>query len=161
MRDIKIGIMGKGRAGKDEMAEFLVKHYGLNYKGTTSTAISRKVAKIRGITFEEAHALRHEERFYWRALGDKMRENDHAALAKEVLENSNFLVGVRAQVEIEEVIRLELCDIIYWVDRPSAPFDPTLGFDASFCDVVIQNHWGIPEFHRRIERIAKSFGLLR
>ena len=157
---MKIGIMGPSRSGKDEMAEWFLQYTKLRYAGTTSTVISREVARREGISYEEAHAKRHPNKIYWRALGDEMRAHDPAALARAVLENSDMLVGVRAAVEIDQVIKEQLVDIIFWIDRPGIPFDPTIEFNSEKCHLVIQNHWGLSEYYHRLAMIAKSLGVL-
>jgi len=159
MKKLTLGIIGPSRAGKDEAAEWFVNHCGLKYNGTTSVVISRKVAMREGITFAQAHAQRHERKMYWRALGDKLRANDPAYLAKEILNpDSNLLVGVRARIEMIEVRRLKLCDLVIWVDR-DVPNDPTLEFGPELCDIVIQNRWDVPSYHSRLEKLALALGL--
>jgi hypothetical protein len=125
-KKLTLGIMGPGRSGKDEAAEWLAANTTLTYAGTTSVAISREVARRERIGFAEAHAQRHERRGYWRALGDEMRAHNASALAEEMLKDSTLLVGVRARIEMQAIIEKRLCDLVIWVDRPGIPHDPTL-----------------------------------
>lgn len=160
MSPFVIGIFGPSRSGKDEAAEWFVNECGLCYNGTTSVAISREVARREGISFQDAHNQRHERKIYWRQLGDEMRVHDPAALARIVLsDNGNLLVGVRANIELNAVIRERLTLINIWIDRPSAPFDPTMGFGPDSCDIIIPNRWGIEEYHRRLWALARILGL--
>ena len=154
-----LGIMGPGRSGKDEAAEWFVKNRGLRYSGTTSVAISKRVAELEDISFEEAHSVRHERREYWRWLGDQMREDDPAALARIVREGSDMLVGVRAKVELKQVRKEKLCDLIIWIDRPGIPIDPTIEFGPELCDIIIPNWWGLREYHERLKILSKSLKL--
>jgi hypothetical protein len=157
--NMKLGIMGRGRSGKDEAADLFIKCFGLKYGGSTSVIISKEVAKRENLSFEEAHAQRHIRRQYWYDLGNEMRKDDPAALVRAVMQNSDMIVGVRDGEEMQTLKEENLCDLIVWVDRPSAPFDPTLKFDSSYCDIVIQNHWGLNEYHSRLFRLGLSLGL--
>jgi hypothetical protein len=160
-KPLTLGIMGPGRAGKDEAAEWLVEHTTLTYGGTTSIAISREVARREGISFLEAHAQRHDRRAYWRALGDEMRAHNPSALAEEMLKDSTLLVGVRARIEMQSVIEKRLCDLIIWVDRPGIPHDPTLEFGPELCDFTINNWWDVKEYHRRWQNLATTLGVMK
>jgi hypothetical protein len=161
MREIMtLGIMGPGRAGKDEAAEWLVANTTLTYAGSTSIAISREVARRENITFDEAHAQRHARRIYWRALADEMRAHNPSALAEEMLQGSTLLVGVRARVEMQAVIAKKLCDLVVWVDRPGIPPDPTLEFGPELCDITIHNWWDVPEYLRRWRNLATTLGVM-
>jgi hypothetical protein len=159
-KKLTLGIMGPGRSGKDEAAEWLAANTTLTYAGTTSVAISREVARREGIGFAEAHAQRHARRGYWRALGDEMRAHNASALAEEMLKDSTLLVGVRARIEMQAVIEKRLCDLVIWVDRPGIPHDPTLEFGPELCDFTIHNWWDVPEYLRRWRNLATTLGVM-
>lgn len=155
-----IGIFGPSTCGKDEAAEFLAREFGLIYHGTTSVVISRQIAKEEGRTLAQTHTRRHARKLEWRAKGDQMREHDPAALAREILgTDGNLLVGVRASIEMETVIKERLTDYNLWIDRPSVNFDPTMGFGPDICDAIIPNWWGIREYHIRLWAFARLIGL--
>lgn len=161
MREIiTLGIMGPGRAGKDEAAEWLAANTTLTYAGTTSVAISREVARREGISFEMAHVQRHARRGEWRQIGDEMRAHNPSALAEEMLKDSTLLVGVRARVEMQAVIEKRLCNLVIWVDRPGIPHDPTLEFGPELCDFTIHNWWDVPEYLRRWRNLADTLGVM-
>lgn len=151
--------MGPGRSGKDTASDYIQAHTSLRYSGTTSTIISRRIAEERGVTFEEAHAVRHAERDLWRAKGDEMRAHDPAALARVVLREGDILTGVRARCEMQAVRDEGLVDLVLWIDRPGIPEDPTQEFGPELCDAIVPNWWGIPEFHGRLERLLRAFGI--
>lgn len=154
-----IGIMGVGRSGKDTAAEWLVEHTNLKYRGSTSIIISEEIARRENITFEEAHSQRHERREYWRMVGDEMRIHDSAALAREVLKDSNLIVGIRSYLEMEKIKQERLCDIIIWISRLDVAVDPTIEFGSEMCDIVIENHWGFEEYYERLNNLSKILGL--
>jgi len=153
-----LGIMGPSRSGKDEAASFFVQHFSLRYSGSTSIVISREVAKREGISFREAHDQRHERKQYWYDLGNEMRRDDPAYVAREAMKDSDILVGLRDGEELETIRKENLCELIIWIDR-IVPFDPTLKFDSSYCDIVIQNHWTLEDYHRRLMRVGLAMGL--
>lgn len=157
---MKLGIFGPGRSGKDEAAEWFVRECNLTYHGTTSVIISREIARREGNSFSLTHSERHSRREEWRTLGDEMRKDDPAALARAILKkDGELLVGVRAGVELHQVIKERLTDINIWIDRPAAPFDPTMGFGPDSCDIIIPNWWGLKEYHTRLWAFARFAGL--
>ncbi len=154
---IVVGIQGPGRAGKDDAAKWLCENTALRFQGTTSIPISRQIAYEEGITFEEAHAFRHERRALWRAKGDWMRRNDPAALGRLVLINSNLIVGIRAHCEMQAMLNEKLIDVNFWIDRPNQPGDPTLEFGPQLCHSIVPNWWDVPTYLERWSVIAKSY----
>lgn len=156
---MKLAIVGPGRAGKDEAARWLSARTRLHYALSTSEVIAPEIARRKGIAVTEAFANRHRDRDEWRRVGDEMRARDPAALARKTLAAGDICVGIRARVEIEAVIRERLVDLVVWVDR-DVPEDPTLEYGAEMVDVVILNHWGVEELHGRLERLARTWGVL-
>jgi hypothetical protein len=156
-----IGIMGKGRVGKDRGADWLTANYGLNYYGSTSYLISEEIARRDGISFKEAHNIRHIERDRWRRVGDEMRLEDPAALAREIIRRgSNLLVGIRSYGEMEAIRREKMCDIVLWIDKPDVDEDPTLEFGPEMADIVIYNWWGLDEYYAKLNVWADTCNLL-
>lgn len=158
---VKVGIYGPSRSGKDIAAAYLAAHTRLRYWGPTSKVIAPHAAERLGMNAVEAYRLRHANRPLWRQIGDELRANDPAFLARVTLQRGDINVGVRARVEIEAVRRERLVDIAVWVDRAGIPDDPTLEFGPEMCDVLLPNHWGIPELHGRLRNLALSWGVLK
>lgn len=156
---MKIAIVGPGRSGKDEAAHWFRDHTGLRYFGPTSMVITPHAAMRLGLSLDEAYARRHEDRALWRKIGDELRAHDSAHLARTTLNAGDIVVGVRARVEMEAVQSESLVDLTLWISREVPP-DDTLEFGSEVADVVIENHWDLPAFHRRLERLARSWGLL-
>lgn len=142
------------------MADWLKAHSRCRYSFSTSAAIAPYVAGQIGITTAEAFARRHEDRELWRRVGDALRADDPAFLARKTLAGGDLSVGIRARVEIEAVQRERLVDLTLWVDR-AVPPDPTLEFGPEMADVVIQNHWGLSELYARLAKFANALGILR
>lgn len=157
---MKIAICGPGRVGKDVVAEYLSSRHKFVYAGSTSVVISREVARREGITFEEAHAQRHDRRDDWFRIGNELRAIDKARLAREVLCDGDLCVGVRDYDEMAAVRDEELVDLAIWVDRP-VPFDPTLKYTSALCDIILPNHGTLADLYRRLDRLAKTWRLTR
>jgi hypothetical protein len=146
--------------GKDEAAQWFAKNTILRYWGATSEVILPHAAKRLGISRERAWETRHECRGIWRAIGDEIRKDDPAALARETLIAGDICVGVRARVEMEAVISEELVDFVLWIDNPGVPKDETLEFGRELADAVIPNDGTLQRFHTRLERLATAWGLM-
>ena len=157
---MKIAIVGRGRAGKDATAAWLSANTTLHYALSTSQVIAPHAAKRLGLSVDEAFRRRHEDRELWRRLGDELRRDDPARLARETLAVGDLCVGVRARVEMEAVISEGLVDLVLWVDRDVPP-DLTLEFDAGLADVILPNHGTVAELHGRLRRLARALGVLR
>ena len=157
---MKIAIVGPGRSGKDEIADWLKTHTTLRYWGSCSQVILPYAAAEQGIGEAEAWATRHANRDLWFRIGNRLRTGDHAALARKTLENGDICVGVRARAEMQSVIDEGLVDLVLWVSRRGTPDDPTLEFGPELADIVIGNHWGLSELHGRLAKLAKSWGVL-
>ena len=159
---LRLCIVGPGRSGKDVAAEWLVANTTLRYGGPCSWFIASHIASQDGVTREQAYAARHRDvatRERWRAAGDKLREQDPAALARASLADGDLVVGVRAAVEMAATRCLT--DFIIWIDRPGIPDDPTLEFGEEVADVILPNRWGLAEYHERLKRLATALGIVQ
>ncbi|WP_406698551.1 DUF4406 domain-containing protein [Singulisphaera sp. Ch08] len=149
---MRIAISGPGRSGKDVAADFLTR-YGFRYSGSTSHVITREIARREEITFEAAHEQRHDRRMKWYAVGNDLRKHDPAHLVREVLKTDDLVVGVRDWIEMKTARDEGLVDLVLWIDR-DVPRDPTLTYGKELADIVIPNHWGLKEFHKRLDLVA-------
>lgn len=140
-------VVGMGRSGKDESAK-LIRHAGprfkdnseqLGYAGSTSKLIYHLVAEDLQIEPEVAYQDRHQHRVFWYEWCNGFREHDPSLLAKMALADGDLVVGLRDFLELEAVRRYNLADMIYWVDNPRVPVDPTVAFGPEDCDVSIVN----------------------
>lgn len=150
---MRLAIVGPSRCGKSHAAHWLARNTSLLYWGSCSRVILPHAAAHLGISEAAAFACRHEHRPLWRALGDALRRDDPAHLARKTLEHGDLCVGVRSLVEIEAVRAEGLCDLIVWVER-DVPADDTLEYDSSKADIIVENRWDLPAFHRRLDRLA-------
>jgi hypothetical protein len=157
---MKLAIVGPSRCGKDVAARWFAEHTPLRYSKSTSQVIAPHAAARLGLSAEEAFARRHEDRDLWFKLGCELRRDDPAYLAREVLRDGDLVVGVRDRAEMEATIREGLVDLVIWIDR-DVPVDPTLTYGRELADVVIENRWSLADLHRRLDRLASTWGLPR
>lgn len=158
---MKIAICGPGRAGKDEAAHWFNANTSLRYFGfSTSMAITPHAAKHLGISEEEAFARRHRDRELWYELGNNLRQNDKAFLARQTFEHGDIAVGIRDREELQTIIDEGLVDLAIWIDR-DVPADPTLKYGPESCDIIVQNRSCISEFHTKLNRLAACLGILK
>jgi hypothetical protein len=155
--------VGHGRAGKDTACEHLARVTGLRNAGTTSKYLAEYVAAKLGLPAAEAYARRHESdamRTFWYEAGNELRQKGPTTLVRTALEHGPITGGVRDLAEVVAAREEGLVDIVVWVSNPRVPADPTVKFTSEQCDLVIENHWSLAEFHRRIERFAAFAGLI-
>lgn len=157
---MKLAIVGPGRCGKDTAAEWFAQRTILRYWGSCSQVILPEAARRLGLSEAEAWKRRHEDRKFWRELGDEMRKDDPAALARVTLEKGDLCVGVRSHVEMRAVLDQKLVDLTVWIHRPNVPNDPTLEFGRGLADVVIENAGTLTDFHGKLYNLAATLGVL-
>lgn len=156
-----LAIVGRGRCGKDTAGEFLRDNYCLNFVGGCSWAGREYVAERLGLSVEEAWETRHLRRVEWYNLLNEYRRTDPARLIRKVLEENDFVCGVRDGDELRAAKAEGLIDLIVWVERAQAPFDPTLMFGPEEADVIVANHLDIADYHAKWRRLADGLGLPR
>jgi hypothetical protein len=151
---VKLGIYGPGRAGKDEVAHHLVDAHGFRYYGPTSFVIASELARRTGRPFDELYGSRHADRETWATVGDELRRDDPAFLARKVLERGDLVVGVRRRIEARAI--RGLLDAVWWIERPGIPDDPTLDFGPEECDLVLRNDGALGDLHTRIDSLIRD-----
>lgn len=167
---MKLLFVGHGQAGKDHALSHLENISVLKNAGTTSFYLAKYIAQRKGCSVEEAYRGRRDERELWYKTGNEIREGDPAKLLKEAFAVGDMLTtddelhcvgtgGLRDFAEIKAA--KDVADLIIWVANMWVPVDPTLKFTSRECDIVIENHWGIPEYNERLHRFAKTWGLLK
>lgn len=158
----RILFCGHGRAGKDTACEYLATITTLRNAGTTSKYLAEYVATKLGLPVEEAYARRHESdemRMVWYNAGNELREQGPTTLIRRALEHGEITGGVRDLAEVRAAREESLIDLIIWVENVRVKLDPTVKFSEKECDLVIQNNWGVREFHDKIMRLARFAGL--
>lgn len=158
----RILVCGPGRAGKDTALDYLASITTLRNAGSTSKYITPYAAGQLGISEAEAYRRRNESdemRERWRQLGDEYRRDDPALFVRMALRHGDMTGGCRTVEEIEAVRAEHLVDLIVWINNPRVPHDPSLKFSIEAADVIIPNHWSLPEFEQRLRRFSWFAGL--
>lgn len=158
----KIIFVGAGRSGKDEACKYLAKITPLRNAGTTSLYLAKYVAERLGVTEAEAYARRHESdemRTLWYNIGNEIREGDPLKLLKEALAFGELTGGLRDVAEVRAARESGVADLIVWISNRRVAPDPTMTFGSEECDIVVENHWSLEEYHKRLERLARMVAL--
>lgn len=156
---MKLLFVGYGRCGKDTAGEYLDQVSSLRFAGTTSKYLTKYVAAEMGVSEEFAYLHRHENRDTWKRIGDEIRDGDPGKLIREALEHGEITGGVRDIAEVQYAKDSGIVDAIIWIENTNKPVDPTVTFSPREADFVVQNNWGLPEFHRRLWRLAVILGI--
>lgn len=159
---LKLLILGKGRHGKDTVAEILRDEYGLSFM-SSSLACAEKVVypaikdthNYRSV--EECFNDRHNHRELWAQLISAYNYADPSRLAREILSECDVYVGMRSQREFEAA--RHLFDHIIWVDAslrlPDAEDSTMLiKWEPSF--YTIYNNYGIPELQSAVYEVMAN-----
>ena len=139
----KVLILGHGRHGKDTLAEYLEKYFGIPFISSSFGAAEAIFAGLQYFTdfkyeyVEDAFEDRHNYRPLWKQLITEYNADDKARLCKEILSKSDCYVGMRCKEEYEA--SKHLFDLVIWVDASEriGYIDPTMGieFDDSMFHV--------------------------
>lgn len=157
-KNLKLAILGNGRAGKDTCGAWFGEHTNLKYVGSTSEVVCPLIAQELGISPEEAWNSRHNNRQFWYEWCNEYRKEDPAKLAKYCLSRGDMVVGLRDKIELYACKEEDLFDLIIWVDR-DVPEDKTVTFSREDCDIMISNRGSFEELYGKLARLAKSLGL--
>lgn len=155
---MKICVVGKGRSGKDTICQYLAEATGLRFEGTTSLFLAEYVAEKKGCSAEEAYKVRHsspEERMLWFDTANEIREKDPLKLVRRALVKSDITGGLRCDKEMLAAIKAGVFDLVLWVERKEIPEDPTMKFDSSYADLIIENNQDLEHLYFKLDKIAK------
>jgi hypothetical protein len=155
----KVMVVGHSGAGKDTACLYLASITHLRFAGTTSLFLARHVAARLGVSREQALRGRHANRNLWSRIGNEIRRRDPGLLIREALEHAEITGGVRGIEEIQACRTERLVDLIVWVANDRVPKSSTLKFDERDCDVVVENHGSLEDFHSNLLGLARFAGL--
>lgn len=162
---MKIAICGPGESGKDTAADWLADNTSLRFGGSTSAYAALIVAAVlcplhgyRSVT--ECFADRRNHREEWARIIADYNRPDGLTLYREILAETGLLVGVRRADEWAAVRAAGLIDLAVWIERPSAPPDPTCELTEQDCDVTIVNDGTVDDLFAQLRALAASWRLL-
>lgn len=157
---MKLLFVGHSRCGKDEAGIWLSRNTTLSFAGTTSKFLAPYVAEHLQIPEHEAYQRRHEPgmRETWHLIGKRVRHEDPGCLMRQAFAAGDVSGGVR---DFEEIVNAhDHCDLIVWVER-DVPKDPTLEFDSTYADIVIENLWSLERYYEKLQALANTLGILK
>ena len=161
--NLKLGICGWGRAGKDTAAEHLALVTPLVYTAGTSYWARflvfdhyQKTHPGRYANPDECWHDRHNNRDEWAEIIGQYNRDDPVKLYRDCLEEQNFLTGVRWLHEQRALKQADLCDLWIWIENKRVKRDQTCQITAEDCDITILNNSTPEDFRRRLERFARG-----
>ena len=156
---MKIFVIGHGRHGKDTVAEFIQRHYGLTFESSSmfcAAKVCRPWMAGLGVNYdsiEECYADRHNHRVEWYNAIMEFNQDDPSRLSKEIFTFYDMYVGIRSRTEF--LAARHLSDLAIWVDgferRPEP--DPTCMILKSDCDIVLDNNGTLEEQGFKLTRL--------
>lgn len=155
----RILFVGYGRAGKDEAAFYVSSKTRLRYAGSFSWAALPHMANFLGLHPQVAWDTRSKHRETWKNELDQLRKQDQCFLARKVLATGEVTAGLRDKAEIDAVKAEKLFDHILWIHRRGIPVDPTVTFGPEDCDLELENHGTLEEFHAALDKLIVQLGL--
>ncbi len=162
-----LSFTGMGRSGKDTAAELLNEElqqvkFRHNFKPTYAGSTSKSVLPFMSHTLKMNEEVlfneRHEHRRFWIDYCIMLRKNDPTLLARMLLAESDYLVGLREKIEITSVIDARVAAVHIWIERPGTPVDETVLFEAADCPLRLLNDKGLEEFRAKIKLLVPLFG---
>ena len=158
---IKLGICGKGRAGKDTAAEFLTTVTKMRYLAGTSLWYKDQVFSWyeanRPGSYPDAMSCwkdRHSDRELWAQIIGDINEDDPVEAYSRCLSEQDFLVGLRWRSEFLRVKKAGIVDAWLWVENPRSKDDKTCEITADDCDFVVLNNLDLQTYLERLSGIA-------
>lgn len=159
----KLLILGHKRMGKDTMAEFLNKEFGISFSSSSRAAtelfiFNKLKDRFNYKNINECFNDRFNYRDIWYQLICEYNKYDKTRLAKEVLKTSDIYVGMRDWDEVVACKKENLFDLIIWVDASERlPLEDSSSFTIDKClaDVIIDNNGSEEEFKQRVINFGK------
>ena len=149
MSDIpKILIIGNSQAGKSTLAKMIGDHFSCSFMGTSRAIYDKLIADCvsvcTNIVYHKCmYRLKLSPKYgdlfrkFLFDAGNRMREDDPAALVKICLSYTNIVEGVRTKEEFQAC--KQLFDSVIWVDRPSTEPNETDELREEDADTVFDN----------------------
>lgn len=151
-----VAFNGYGRAGKDTAAEYVGKltRERVIYGGSSSWRGMPIMAAMVGIPAEELYKIRHLHRDFMIKAFHAIRGDDYSFLVRLALGAADIVVGVRGEMELDEIVRQKIVHLNVWVDNRRVEVDKTVEYSAEDCDVIIPNHGSKLDYYERVNRLA-------
>ncbi len=156
---MKLFVIGHGRHGKDTVAEFIQKNYGLSFESSSMFCAEHVVApwlEKMGITYdslEKCYEDRVNHRMDWYEAIRSYNKEDESRLSTAIFANYDMYVGIRSRVEF--LASRHLSDLSIWVEASDRHtyIDPSCKVLREDCDVIVDNNGTIAEIYDRLTRL--------
>lgn len=168
----RVLIIGHGRHGKDTVAEMLRDRYGLRFESSSMfaaerimmPAFARHPERETYSTVEECYADRSNHRAFWHDEIAAYCLEDPTRLARELYEDHDVYVGLRASREYHACQNSGMFDLIIWVDASERlPLEDrsSMKLEPWMAHYVIDNNGTEEQLAAEVERLARAVGLDR
>ena len=164
---MKLFIIGQGRHGKDTVAEFVQKTYGLTFESSSMFCAEHVVTpwlEKMGITYdslEECYEDRVNHRMDWYEAIRSYNKEDESRLSRAIFAKYDMYVGIRSRVEFLEARHLS--DLSIWVEASERwpAIDPSCKILKEDCDVIVDNNGTIGDLYGRLKRLFDQLKLTK
>ncbi len=156
-------IIGHGRAGKDEAAEFWERHF--NFKAKSSSLAAAEIfiydalkEKYGYKSFNKCYQDRHMHRAEWYDLVCDYNKYDRTRLAREIVKKTGSYIGMRDRSEILACMSEGIFDLVIWVDagdRIDPEDNSSFNITTDLADIIIENNGTLQEYQDKLMRIGK------
>ncbi len=161
---MKLFVIGHGRHGKDTVAEFVQKNYGLTFESSSMFCAEHVVTpwlEKMGITYsslEECYEDRVNHRQDWYEAIRSFNKEDESRLSTAIFGNYDMYVGIRSRVEF--LASRHLSDLCIWVEASDRypDLEPTCKVLREDCDVIVDNNGTIEKLYDRLTRLFDLMG---
>lgn len=159
----KVMVLGYGRHGKDTVGDILG-DFGYNITSSSFFAANKfifnSLKDVCGYkTVQECFDDRHNKRVLWYELIKAYNKHEPSRLAHEMLKDGfDVYVGLRDDVELQDVKDKGLYDLIVWVDATERlggliESEDSCKVTADMCDVVIENNGTLDDLRQKVIEI--------
>lgn len=159
----KIAIVGMQQAGKDTLAELWGGQFNARYISSSEYANEKFIFdmlkdKYGYKTHLDCYIDRVNHRDEWYELITQYNYYDRTKLAREILAENDFYVGMRNFEELQACIIAELFDLIVWVDASMRiPPESTSSFTLlqQQAHIIIQNNHTLDFFAEKALKLGE------
>lgn len=158
---MKLFIVGKGRSGKDTVAEMIRAQIGLDFV-SSSMFVAEKACRpfleenydVRYDTLEDCYADRFNHRVKWREAIEAYCGDDLQRMSREILQSYDIYVGIRRRSEFLE--SRYLADMSIWVDAGERvkESDESLDILKTDCSIIIDNNGTLGDLSWKVSQLC-------
>lgn len=155
-------IIGHGRAGKDEMAEYWDMKF--NFKAKSSSLAAAEIFIYDALkdkygykNFDACYRDRHNHRAEWYDLICDYNLYDKTRLAREIVKKTGSYIGMRDREEILACLAQGIFDLVIWVDagdRIEPEHESSFNITPDLADIIVENKGSLLEYRAKLDRLG-------